>query len=72
MIDLKNPVRSIRVRGFQPPWYTVFIYECDKCGKEIRIRANSFRGKNPVPGVGGIRCSCEINRNEKYSNYRMR
>jgi hypothetical protein len=61
VINLATPVRSERVRaGFQPHWRTVFIYRCPK-GHEQRIFANSFRGKNPVPGVGGVCCSqCEF------------
>jgi len=55
MIDLAKPIRSERVRDFQPPWRTVFIYGCT-CGKETRVRANAYQGKRPVPGVGGIRC----------------
>lgn len=56
VINLSTPVRSERVRGFQPPWRTVFVYTCPK-GHEQRVYANSFRGKTPVPGVGGIACS---------------
>lgn len=56
VINLATPVRSERVRWFQPPWRTVFIYRCSKCGKETRVFANSFRGRTPVPSVGGIAC----------------
>lgn len=60
MIDLSHPIRSERVRGFQPPWRTVFIYQCPECKEEVRVFANSFRGKTPVPSVGGITCpKCE-------------
>ena len=60
MIDMQRPIRSERVRaGFQPHWRTVFVYLCPLCGKEFRLYANSFNGGNPVPGVVGIRCSCE-------------
>lgn len=59
MIDLRNPVKSERHRGFQPPWYTVFVYQCELCGREMRIRANSFSGRRPVPSVGAVRCECE-------------
>lgn len=55
LIDLRRPVRSERVRDFQPPWRTVFVYECAN-GHEVRVRAGAFRGKTPVPGVGAIRC----------------
>ncbi len=55
MINLATPVKSERVRDFQPPWRTVFIYQCER-GHAVRVRANSYRGKNPVPGVGAITC----------------
>jgi hypothetical protein len=55
-IDLSVPSRSERVRGFQPPWRTVFVYTCRTCKAEHKVRANSFRGKTPVPGVGAIIC----------------
>jgi hypothetical protein len=54
-IDLSRPVRSERVRGFQPPWRTVYVYRCAQ-GHEVRVRAGSFRGTRAEPGVGGIRC----------------
>lgn len=61
MINLSAPLRSEKARtGFQPHWRTVFIYECPKCKVEVRVFANSFRGKHPEPGVGAIRCpKCE-------------
>ena len=55
-LNLNTPTRSERVRGFQPPWRTVYVYRCPKCGTETRVRANSFRGRTPVPGIGAIRC----------------
>lgn len=59
-IDLSTPVRSERVRGFQPPWRTVFIYLCS-AGHTVRVYANSFRGRTPVPSVGAITCpQCEF------------
>lgn len=62
MINLQTPIRSERIRaGFQPHWRTVFIYRCQKCEQETRIYANSFRGKTPVPGIGGVYCHCENN-----------
>lgn len=57
ILNLATPVRSERVRAFQPPWRTVFVYRCHECGNETRVRANSFRGRTPVPGVGAIRCA---------------
>jgi hypothetical protein len=57
LIDLCAPKRRTRERGFQPPWYTVFEYECPECHGKVRVRAGSFRGKTPVLGVGAIRCN---------------
>ena len=60
MIDLRHPVRSELRRGFQPPWYTVYVYRCDLCQQELFIRANAFGGSRPEQSVGGIRCGyCE-------------
>lgn len=56
LLNLMRPVRSERVRDFQPPWRTVYVYRCEACGKETRVRANSFRGTTPTTGVGAIRC----------------
>lgn len=59
-INLATPVRSERVRAFQPPWRTVWIYEC-RNGHTVRVNANSFRGKTPVPSTGAITCpQCEV------------
>ncbi|MFY4731179.1 hypothetical protein [Nitrospira sp. BLG_2] len=55
-INLSTPIRTERVRDFQPPWRTVFVYKCKACGKETRVRANSYRGKTAVPSVGAIAC----------------
>lgn len=63
-INLGSPVRRERVRGFQPPWRTVFVYKCATCGQERRVYANSFRGPNPVPGIGAIRCGAYIATND--------
>lgn len=42
-----------RVRGFQPPWYTVQVYTCD-CGRVTRLKV-TWRGVAPP---GAIRCDC--------------
>jgi hypothetical protein len=55
-IDLQYPIKSKRVRDFQPPWRTVFIYKCPECTQEVNVRAHKFSGKTPVPGVGAIYC----------------
>ena len=60
VIDLRSPMRALRVRGFQPPWRTVYVYACPLCGAEHRVRAGSFNGRQPTPGVGAIRCEVEV------------
>lgn len=55
-LNLSTPIRSERVRDFQPPWRTVFVYRCEQCGKETRVRASAFRGPDPVPAIGAIPC----------------
>lgn len=59
-INLGAPARSERVRGFQPPWRTVYVYRCGSCGSEHRVRAGSFRGSRAVPGVGAIVCGASL------------
>lgn len=59
VIDLSQPTRSARVRGFQPPWRTVYVYVCPACGHQHRLRASSFRGRHPESGRGGIRCGAK-------------
>ena len=54
-IDLRHPIRSERVRDFQPPWRTVFVYRCGN-GHETRVSASSFSGNRAVPSVGAITC----------------
>lgn len=55
-VNLRSPIRSERVRDFQPPWRTIYVYSCPQCGTERRVRANSFTGGKATPGVGAIRC----------------
>lgn len=52
------PIRNEKVRGFQPPYRTVYIYRCSH-GHETRMFASSFIGKRPHPTLGGIRCNHE-------------
>ena len=56
IIDLGRPDRSETVRGFQPPWRTVYVYRCKDCGNEIRLYANRFMGNVPQTEVGAIQC----------------
>lgn len=59
-INLSAPIRSERVRDFQPPWRTVFVYQCEH-GHEVKVKANAYRGQHAVPGVGAIFCpQCEF------------
>ncbi len=60
IINLRRPSGSEKRRGFQPPWYTVFLYRCQKCGQVHNVRANSFLGKKAVPGIGGIICGSPL------------
>ena len=60
LIDLQCPIRSDRVRAFQPPWRTVFVYRCPSCGAERHVRANSYQGKRAVLSVGAIRCGAML------------
>jgi DNA-directed RNA polymerase subunit RPC12/RpoP len=60
VINLANPVRQEKVRGFQPPWRTVYVYRCPDCGSEVRVRAAAYRGKTAEPAMGAITCPhCE-------------
>lgn len=59
IIDLSRPTGRERVRSFQPPWRTVYVYACRECGAKHRVGANAFRGSRPEPGKGGIRCGRE-------------
>lgn len=56
LINLGAPVRAERRRGFQPPWYTVFVYQCPVCHREVHIRASHFQGRRPIPGSGAVQC----------------
>lgn len=60
VLSLNAPVRTDKVRGFQPPWRTVFVYRCPACGTERGVFASAFRGKTPVPGVGGFQCGAML------------
>ena len=60
IIDLQRPIGSERRRGFQPPYYRVYRYECPKCHARKVVRANSFIGRTAQPGVGAIRCDGPI------------
>lgn len=60
LIDLARPWTRERVRGFQPPWYTVFVYRCAACGEKRRVRAVAFRGTTPVASLGAIRCGAIV------------
>jgi hypothetical protein len=61
VINLATPSGKERVRGFQPPWRTVWQYTCPKCGEKHRVGASSFFGSRPVSSVGAIRCGRAVN-----------
>lgn len=62
LINLGTPIRSEGVKR------VVFIYKCSE-GHEVRVRANSFRGRKAVPGVGAIACpQCDFH--AKYPQYK--
>jgi hypothetical protein len=63
-MNLAYPVRTERVRDFQPPWRTVYVYRCPACGAETRVRAGAFRGRTPEPGRGAILCAQEVTDHE--------
>lgn len=56
LIDLSRPIRQEKVRGFQPPWRTVFIYVCPLCSTELRMCASRFMGGVATPELGAVRC----------------
>ena len=54
VIDMRAPCASERVRGFQPPWHTVYIYTCPACGAKHRL--NAQHGLGP----GGFYCGAPL------------
>lgn len=46
-----HKVRFERVRGFQPPWYTVMVFECAE-GAATRLRV-SWHGTAPRGAIVG-------------------
>ena len=62
LIDLSRPHSTERVRGFQPPWRTIFVYVCPSPARHVvKVRAGSFRGSRPEPSRGAITCpQCEF------------
>ena len=59
-IDLSRPIGAERRRGFQPPYYTVYVYRCPDCGATKYVRARSFRGRTPTTSIGAIHCDGPI------------
>lgn len=57
-ISLQQPIRCERVRGFQPPWRRVFVYECAH-GHEMRLYASGTYARPNMP-PGAVMCAqCE-------------
>jgi len=46
-IAFNTAFTSERQRGFQPPWYTVFLYKCPSCGAIHRMK-KSYHGPTPM------------------------
>lgn len=64
-INLRCPTGSKKERTGWGEWGTVFLYKCSE-GHEVRVRASSFRGTTPEPGVGAISCpQCERSEREQ-------
>lgn len=51
LMDMQRPIRTERVRGFQPPWRTVYVLRCPQCGSEMRLHKS---GSSMPPGA--VRC----------------
>lgn len=54
---MRHTIRNERVRGFQPPWYTVRVYRCED-GTETRVRVN-WRGPAPR-GAIVVNCGHQV------------
>jgi len=39
VIDMQKPCGSEKRRGFQPPWYYVWVYKCPACGAKHYLSA---------------------------------
>lgn len=64
MIDLSNPIKGEWTgRGFGR--YYLWTYACPLCGQKVFLRGSTFRGKHPVPELGGIHCDCEEKREKE-------
>ena len=61
VINLANPrSQENSHEAFGRRKRVVYTYECPKCRSVHRVLANSFRGPNPVPGVGAIVCGRSV------------
>lgn len=52
-------VKSERRRGFQPPWYTVFLVSCDGCGTHLYTVRKNWHGPTPPGALPTGRVECE-------------
>lgn len=57
LINLGSPVKSTKERYGFGVWRTLYHYECPVCGNAVKVWCNSYRGRHPQPGIGGIRCT---------------
>jgi len=53
IINFSHYNRIERVRGFRPPWHTVRIYVCPKCGAEHQVNAGPHNSTGPGAFVCG-------------------
>lgn len=59
VIDLSRPKRGAwEGTGYGRRY--VWLYDCPACGREVKVRASTFAGGQPVPSKGGIRCEREL------------
>jgi hypothetical protein len=58
VIDLQKPARS-GWEGQGSARRYLFHYVCS-CGAQKTVRASSFRGKEPVPSLGGVTCGATV------------
>lgn len=53
VINFNQYRHTERVRGFQPPWYTLRICVCPKCGAKHRLNAGPRNSMGPGAFVCG-------------------
>ena len=56
IISFHSWTTTERRRGFQPPWYTVYVYRCPDCNTPHYIHQN-WHGGMPL---GAFVCNTEV------------